>query len=147
MQDLQLRTEVTGNNNNYTDNDDTRAIDAQLVVAPQYGIVGRPPKFDPPNQPNTTPPKGKGPKTKPAQYVVRQERTRDLKLHMAILRAELALVVSGKLRVSDSVREAMKARITLMSEEKARRDLRDLAGGKQRSDQSFHSLGARARVA
>jgi hypothetical protein len=152
MRNIHARNEVKGDNNNYNaDNDDTRAIDAQLVIAPQYGIVGPAPSHDPPNDSNH-PNKPAGPKgpvgiTKQPQYSVRKERTRSLKLHMEILRAELSHVDTGQLRVSNVVRDAMARRLTIMSEEKARRDLADLAGGKQRSRPSFYSIGARARVA
>jgi hypothetical protein len=59
----------------------------------------------------------------------------------------LSHVNSGQLCVSNAVRDAMARRLTIMSEEKARRDLADLAGGKQRSRPTFYSIGARARVA
>ena len=38
-----------GMNDNYK-NETTQDIDSQLVFAPQYGIMGTPPKFDPPTQ-------------------------------------------------------------------------------------------------
>jgi hypothetical protein len=137
-----------GDNNNYNaENDDTRSIDEQIVIAPQYGI-GPVPTYDPPNHPLKTARKNcSGRTTKQPQYSVRKERTRDLKLNMEILRAELRLVDSGKFRVNESVRNAMQSRFTIMSEEKARRDLHDLAGGKQQAGRTFYSLGARARVA
>lgn len=143
-----VRNQVSANKNSNYDNDITRAIDDQIVIAPQYGNVGGTNPHIPPQSPNNTPRYNRAGTTKQAQYQVRQERTRDLKLHMEILRAELALVDAGKSTFSAKVVAAMRARLDLMSQEKARRDLRDLAGGKlQQTQRSFHSLGARARVA
>lgn len=133
---------------NYNNND-TQAIDEQLIMAPQYGIMGTPPKFDPP-------PQSRGMRKnnrflrqgKSSQSVVREQRTKDLKMCIAILEAELALIASGQLTVNANVKQAMDARLQLMRAEKTRRDLRDLANGKTAPTQSFYSLGARlARAA
>jgi hypothetical protein len=143
-------TEVSGNNNynnNEADNDVTRAIDAQIVIAPQYGIPGPLPCVDPPKSPNNGKRRATHRRKKQPRYQVRKERTRDLKLYMAFLRAELALVAIGKLHVNGAIRAAMQERLTIMSDEMVRRDLQDLAGGKLRSGGAFLSLGARARVA
>ena len=140
-----VRNQVISNNK--YDNDITRSIDSQIVIAPQYGNVGGVNPLIPPISPNNIPRGNRDGVKKQAQYDVRRERTRDLKLHMEILRAELALVDAGKSTFSANVVSAMRARLELMSNEKARRDLKDLAGGKFQTNRSFHSLGARARVA
>ena len=46
-------TETMGNNN--YDNEITRSIDSQIVIAPQYGNVGKHPTLDPSNSPNNSP--------------------------------------------------------------------------------------------
>ena len=131
------------------DNNVTKAIDEQLIVAPQYGIMGTPPKFDPPPQAS-----GKRKnnrflrRDRSSQSIVRQQRTKDLKMCIAILEAELALAASGKLEVGSKTQQAMEARLKLMRAEKTRRDLRDLANGKTAPTRSFFSIGARvARAA
>ena len=141
-----IRTE--GMSVNYNNNV-TEAIDAQLVIAPQFGIMGTPPKFDPP-------PQNRGKRSsnrflrsnKNQKSIVRQQRTKDLKVCIAILEAELDLVSTGNLLVQPSVKLAMEARLKLMRAEKTNRDLRDLAQGKTAPTTSFYSLGARlARAA
>jgi len=134
---------------NHYNNSVTKAIDAQLIIAPQYGIMGTPPKFDPP-------PQSRGRRKnnrflrqgKSSQSVVREQRTKDLKMCIAILEAELALATSGKLAVGSATQQEMEARLQMMRAEKTRRDLRDLANGKVAPTRSFYSLGARlARAA
>lgn len=131
--------------NNY-DNDVTKAIDAQPVFAPQYGIVGTPPKFDPPI-PKRRKYSDKRSKERRALALVRRQTTRDIKLCIAILEAELKLAELGQLELRENVLEAMKARLRLFKNEKVRRDLRDLAKGKTAPARSFYSLGARVRHA
>lgn len=143
---MRKSTRNEGTHINYN-NSVTQAIDAQPINAPQYGIVGKPP--------NPTPPKNTRRRrnrylrmNKPSDTGVRQQRTKDLKLLIAILEAELALVASGQLKVSDNVRKAMEARLQAMRAEKIRRDLNDLAKGKITPNVGFFSLGARlARAA
>jgi hypothetical protein len=145
---MRKSTRNEGTHINYN-NSVTQAIDAQPINAPQYGIVGKPP-----NDP--TPPKNTRRRrnnrylrmNKPSDTGVRQQRTKDLKLLIAILEAELALVASGQLKVSDNVRKAMESRLQVMRAEKSRRDLNDLAKGKITPNVGFFSLGARlARAA
>lgn len=128
------------------DNDVTKAIDAQPVFAPQYGIVGTPPKFDPPT-PKRRKYSDKRSKERRALALVRRQTTRDIKLCIAILEAELKLAELGQLELRENVLEAMKARLRLFKDEKVRRDLRDLAKGKTAPARSFYSLGARVRHA
>ena len=132
-------------------NEITRKIDSQPVIAPQYGIVGKAPTLDP-DQPPSGPHKprqnaaGRSKlKTKP--YVVHRERTKDLKLDIALLEQFVHMAQTGAMQVKSAIRQAMEQRLDLMREEKIRRDLRDLATGRQHHPGSFHSLGARLRVA
>lgn len=145
---MRKSTRNEGTHINYN-NSVTQAIDAQPINAPQYGIIGKPPKFDP------TPPKNTR-RRHNNRYLrmnkpytgVRQQRTKDLKLLIAILEAEIALVASGQLKVSDNVHKAMESRLQVMRAEKGRRDLNDLAKGKITPNVGFFSLGARlARAA
>lgn len=135
-------------------NDDTRAIDRQRVTAPQYWIGSAPPS---PRPDPGTPPSGRRksrrnasgkPGVKAHSYDVRRERTKGLKLDMQILAELVHRTDTGALQVQPAVRAAMRQRLQLMGDEKTRRDLRDLAAGKtQRGIGTFHSLGARVRVA
>lgn len=132
----------------------TEAIDKQHIIAPQYGITSNsPPKGDPPPH---KPRKPKSRMVRTAQRPPRQRisgrvvcrmRTKELKLCIEILEAELALVESGQLDVKPTVREAMMSRLTLMRKEKARRDLQDLAKGKVAPTRSFYSIGSRLATA
>jgi hypothetical protein len=126
----------------------TQDIDAQKIIAPQYGIVGTPPKFDPPPQ-KPRPRKGNGYlRTNRNKASVLRLRTKDLKVCIAILEAELNLAGAGKLPLSANAKSAMEARLGVMRWEKTRRDLRDLAAGKTAPTKKFFSIGARlARVA
>ena len=142
-----MRNSHQGMSVNYN-NEVTQAIDCQLVFAPQYGIMGTPPKFDPPPQT-----RGKRRNNrflrqdKSAKVLVRSQRTKDLKMCINILEAELTLIDSGKLPMTKKVRDQMETRLQLMRAEKARRDLRDLADGKI-TPTGFFSVGVRlARAA
>ncbi len=141
-----VRNEDMGDNN--YDNEITRSIDSQDVIAPQYGYVVKHPQLDPtPTSPGTSNTRYKRNAKRGFRYNVRSIRTKPLKVAMDILRAELALVDSGQQSFHPRVVAAMRSRLALMSTEKARRDLRDLVGGKMQSRGSFYSLGARARAA
>lgn len=143
MRNSTLRAGDTSHYSKY-DNEVTKAIDTQTIIAPQYGIVGMPPKFDPP-------PQSRGPRKnrflrngkKSSTPSVRALRTKDLKMCIAILEAELALVDSGQLGLKPSIVKAMTNRLQLMRAEKTRRDLRDLANGKTPPTRSMYSVGAR----
>ena len=79
-----------------------RAIDPRHVMAPQYGVSKTPPKFNPPN-----PLRGKRNKKRNAKRralaLVRRQRTKDLKICIAILEAELALANSGSLQLRQDI--------------------------------------------
>lgn len=146
-----VRSEEMGDN--YYDNEITRSIDSQIVTAPQYGMSGVQPQLDPPN-----PPKNKMMRrnahrmrrrniTKGFRYDVRADRTKALKRNLEILELLLAEFDAGKCNEQAEVVSSMRARLELMRSEMARRNLRDLAGGKMQNRGSFYSLGARARAA
>lgn len=126
-----------------------QAIDEQPIIAPQYGIMGTPPKFDPPPQSRGRRKNNRFMRQgKSSRSIVREQRTKDLKMCIAILEAELALISCGQLKMNASAKKAMEARLELMRAEKTRRDLRDLANGKCAPARGFFSLGARlARAA
>lgn len=132
-------------------NEVTRAIDAQPIIAPQYGVMGNPPKYDPPPQgPKSRKSKKRGylRSRKPsASQLVRRQRTRDLKICISILEMELQLIESGQLEVGAKAKKAMETRLQLMRDEKTRRDLRDLASGKMTPPRSFYAIGARLKAA
>src|ERR1700723_4218215 len=92
------------------DNEITAAIDAQLIIAPQYGVMGRAPRIDPSNGG----PKG-GSKNchrdTSSTYNVQNVRTRDLKITRDILNEEIRCIQEGQLQVSDQVSTAMLARL------------------------------------
>ena len=133
--------------NNY-DNDATRAIDSQKVVAPQYGMIGS-------IRPDPSTPSKSGKRHSPSKaarapvhfnYNVRAQRTKALKRDKEILSFMLQDALSDTRMKNSRVVELMKRRLTLMSSELTRRDLRDLAGGKVRNG-SFYSLAARIKAA
>lgn len=133
--------------NNY-DNEITRAIDSQRVIAPQYGMVGgiRPDPSNPPKGSKRHAPAKTAQQPVRFKYDVRAQRTKALKLDKQILEFMLADALSDA-RISNSRSVGlMKQRLQLMREELARRNLRDLAGGRMQHG-SFYSLGARIRAA
>jgi hypothetical protein len=133
--------------NNY-DNDATRAIDSQKVVAPQYGMIGsiRPDPSTPPKSGKRHSPSKAARAPVHFNYNVRAQRTKALKRDKEILSFMLQDALSDTRMKNSRVVELMKRRLTLMSSELTRRDLRDLAGGKVRNG-SFYSLAARIKAA
>lgn len=132
---------------NYS-NEITRAIDRQRVIAPQYGVVGsvRPDPSNPPKK-STHRAEDKPNAGKSFNYDIRRERTRALKITRDILQYMLQDIDNGVRTERAHVVNLMRQRLQLMNSELARRNLRDLAGGKMRNCGSFYSLGARARAA
>lgn len=135
-----IRNEAMSANYN---NNVTEAIDAQAICAPQYGVMGTPPKFDPPPQGKIRrlPNKGRRLAQRRQKIDLRTLRTKDLKMCRNILQAELTLVSNGEMVVTSGVKHAMEARLKLMIAEMTRRNLRDLANGKCALGASFYSKG------
>jgi hypothetical protein len=114
------------------DNEITASIDAQLIIAPQYGVMGLAPRIDPEDG---------GPKNSnkscqrntSSTYNVQNVRTRDLKMTRDILNEEVKCIREGKLKVSDQVSTAMLARLDLMNQEMVRRDFRDFTARKRKA--------------
>ena len=113
------------------DNEITASIDAQLIIAPQYGVMGLAPRIDPSNGG----PKGSKSchRNTSSTYNVQNVRTRDLKITRDILNEEVKCIQEGTLQVSDQVSTAMLARLDLMNQEMVRRDFRDYEARKRKA--------------
>jgi hypothetical protein len=115
------------------DNEITAAIDAQLIIAPQYGVMGLAPRIDPSNGGPKGSKKSCHRNTTSSTYNVQNVRTRDLKITRDILNEEVRCIREGKLQVSDRVSTAMLARLDLMNQEMVRRDFRDYTARKRKA--------------
>lgn len=86
------------------------------------------------------------PETRRSYNLVRRMRTRELKLNIAVLEAELRGAADGKVHFERKVLSDMRVRLKLMRAEKTARDLRDLGRGREIPGLSAFSLGARASI-
>jgi hypothetical protein len=111
------------------DNEITASIDAQLIIAPQYGIVGLAPRIDPPSGSNDS--QKSCHRIKPSAFKVENLRTRDLKQARDILTEEIKCVQTGRLLVSQPIADAMLERLEIMNQEMVRRDYRDYSAKKR----------------
>jgi hypothetical protein len=124
----------------------TGHIDAQPLIAAHLGIK-RPQTHDNVSHQGNRFRKWRRRKPAEGQSLVRDLRTRELKVHIELVREEIRdFNRQEATRSNRGVLDGLQKRLRLMVSEKIRRDLRDVGMGSRQWGGSWLSIGARYRV-